>query len=507
MVTFVRQDASRLAAWDPALYWYARGVGRMQQRPDTDPTSWVFQGCIHGVPPAVTETHEAFNQCPHGGWFFLPWHRGYVYYFERIVRAAIKEIAADEGITPDPSATWALPYWNYALDAPDPNPIEDFTSRALPEAFRTPKMPASPEAVELTVDNPLYVPDAQVPPAAFWNAPHRALGKNSAFEVLPYTDVNPFRAMSQTFFSATRSRQSVQPSFGSEISYTSMDHFRRGFGELENVPHNQVHGGVGGWMGSVRGAARDPIFWLHHSNIDRLWSSWLSRDNRTPDDTSWLDHQFMFFDENGDIQRPTPRDFLGIEPVDYAYDALTDGTGTQPAVVPPAPLTQAGERVLATANPRQVLSVHGPTEVSLEPVGDAGRAMEAATAGDVPEAGLILTVHGVRTDVPPGTPFHVFLNNPGGELDPAGPYFVGWISFFGAADVDGDLHDHGGHDVSFDVTDQVRRLREQGLLPDGPVTVSIVPSIPVPAAESARAAAAEAADPQPSFERVSLTTA
>ncbi|WP_374293736.1 tyrosinase family protein [Streptomyces olivochromogenes] len=26
-------------------------------------------------------------------------------------------------------------------------------------------------------------------------------------------------------------------------------------------------------MGSVAGAARDPIFWLHHSNIDRLWSS------------------------------------------------------------------------------------------------------------------------------------------------------------------------------------------------------------------------------------------
>lgn len=506
-VAFVRRDASKMAPWDPVLYWYARAVGRMQQRPATDPTSWVFQGCIHGVPPTITETNEAFNQCPHGGWFFLPWHRGYLYHFERIIRAAIKEIAAEENITPDPSTTWALPYWNYALDTPDPSPVDTFTSRALPEAFRTPKMPAQPnitrpEAADLTVDNPLYLPDAEVLPADFWETPHRALDKNSAFEVLPYTDVNPFRAMSQTVFSATHSRQTDQPSFGSEVS-SSMDHFRRGgFGELENVPHNQVHGGIGGWMGSVAGAARDPIFWLHHSNIDRLWSGWLSKDNNNPDHTSWLDHQFTFFDENRQIQRPTSRDFLGIDPRDYGYEALTEGTGTRPVIVPPAQVPQAGERVLAGVadNPRQVLSVHGPTEVSLEPVGDALQAMAAVS---VPETGLILTVHGVRTDVPPGTPFHVFLNGPGGELDPAGPYFVGWISFFGAADVDGSLHDHGGHDVSFDITEQAQRLHEQGLLPDGPITVSIVPSIPRP--EPAPAVAAAAA-PQPSFKRVSLTT-
>ncbi|MFI6846436.1 tyrosinase family protein [Kitasatospora sp. NBC_00085] len=505
------------STWDPVLYWYARAVGRMQQRPATDPTSWVFQACIHGVPPTVSETNEAFNQCPHGGWFFLPWHRGYLWYFERIVRAAIKEIAAEENITPDPSTTWALPYWDYALGGPGRDPATDFTPRALPEAFRSPKMPSSPDGDDLTLDNPLFLPDAPVPDSEFWDTPHRGLGKNAAFEVLRYTDVNPFTAMSQPVFAATRSHQTThQPSFGSEISYTTLDHFRRGgFGELEHVPHNQVHSGLGGWMGMVSGSPRDPIFWLHHSNIDRLWSSWLSRDNVNPNHTSWLDKQFIFFDENGQIQQPTPKEFLGIDPLDYAYDSLTDGTGTPRAIVPPAPVIRAGERVLAAAaaNPRQLLSVQGPTEVSLEPAGDAGRAMAAAVAGDVPESGLILTVHGVRTNVPPGTPFHVFLNGPGDELDPDGPYFVGWISFFGAADLDGLQHDHGGHDVSFDVTEQVHRLREQGLLPDGPVTVSIVPSIPQPvpgavAGAAAGAAAAEAvvAGPQPSFERISLTT-
>lgn len=506
-VAFERRDASNMSDWDPALYWYARAVGRMQQRPATDPTSWVFQGCIHGVPPTITETNAAFSQCPHGGWFFLPWHRGYLWYFERIVRATIKEIAAEENITPDPSTSWALPYWDYALNAPASRPLEDFTSRALPAAFRSPMMPSEPDGTDLTIDNPLYLPEMQVPQADFWKTPHRSLKTNSAFEVLPYKDINPFVAMSQTVFSATHSRRTVQPSFGSEITYTSMEHFRPDkFGELESVPHNQVHDGIGGWMGTVEGSARDPIFWLHHSNIDRLWSSWLSRDNRNPDDTSWLDHKFMFFDENGQLQEPTPREFLGVDPLDYGYESLTDGTGTRPVVVPPAPAPAPGERVLASAagNPRQLLSVHGPTEVSLEPAGDVSEAMRSMTARSAPQT-LILTVHNVRTDVPPGTPFHVFLNGPSGELDPEGPYFVGWISFFGAADVGGTAHDHGSHDVSFDVTDQVQRLREQGLLPDGPVTISIVPSVSQPVAGAAEAAT-EAPAPQPSFGSVSLTT-
>jgi tyrosinase len=37
--------------------------------------------------------------------------------------------------------------------------------------------------------------------------------------------------------------------------------------------HNQVHVWVGGTMGTLNSPA-DPIFWLHHCEIDRLWSIW-----------------------------------------------------------------------------------------------------------------------------------------------------------------------------------------------------------------------------------------
>jgi hypothetical protein len=45
---------------------------------------------------------------------------------------------------------------------------------------------------------------------------------------------------------------------------------------LDQNIHGTVHVFVGNGqgMGSVPWAAGDPIFWMHHSNIDRLWVSW-----------------------------------------------------------------------------------------------------------------------------------------------------------------------------------------------------------------------------------------
>jgi tyrosinase len=38
--------------------------------------------------------------------------------------------------------------------------------------------------------------------------------------------------------------------------------------------HNTVHVWVGGAMGSIPTAPADVLFWLHHCNIDRIWSLW-----------------------------------------------------------------------------------------------------------------------------------------------------------------------------------------------------------------------------------------
>jgi tyrosinase len=111
--------------WPDELLWYARGVGRMQQRPDTDPTSRRYQANVHGNQPEGQRPRE-WDQCEHQTWFFCPWHRAYVYCWETIVQAAIVEL----GGPPD----WSLPYWNYSDE-------QNTNARILPPAFRAATLP------------------------------------------------------------------------------------------------------------------------------------------------------------------------------------------------------------------------------------------------------------------------------------------------------------------------------------------------------------------------------
>ncbi len=57
----------------------------------------------------------------------------------------------------------------------------------------------------------------------------------------------------------------------------SGNNFSRG---LEGNPHNDGHGWVGGWMADCQTSPRDPVFWLFHCDIDRLWAKWQWTHNR-----------------------------------------------------------------------------------------------------------------------------------------------------------------------------------------------------------------------------------
>ena len=81
-------------------------------------------------------------------------------------------------------------------------------------------------------------------------------------------------------------------------------------------------------MGDFVRAALDPIFWLHHCNIDRLWEVWIQRapGNRNPDETAWLDESFSFHAADGGNGNLTPRQVLNTRraPLSYEYDDTTD---------------------------------------------------------------------------------------------------------------------------------------------------------------------------------------
>src|ERR1051326_4737983 len=71
---------------------------------------------------------------------------------------------------------------------------------------------------------------------------------------------------------------------------------------VNGTPHGAVHVAVGGNMTQFATAGQDPIFWLHHSNIDRLWEVWLESGGGHVDpttDTTWMTTPFNFYDESG----------------------------------------------------------------------------------------------------------------------------------------------------------------------------------------------------------------
>ena len=228
---------------------YEHAVGLLREldpptgRP-TNPMSWSYLAALHGRlrdDGRVDRSNPAWNNCQHGSWFFLPWHRMYLLAFEAIVQHVLQD------------EHWSLPYW-YSLDPDDP------TTSVLPPAFRDTK-----------AGNDLYTK-------------HRSQIANGGHQLPPIADT-VIDALEAEHFSTVHGTTS----FGSgERAQPSFDGHETGL--LEDTPHGGVHVYVGndydahgnllkaGWMGSLYQAALDPIFWLHHANIDRLWEVWLQAD-------------------------------------------------------------------------------------------------------------------------------------------------------------------------------------------------------------------------------------
>src|SRR4051812_22282327 len=83
----------------------------MRTLPARDPRSLAYQASVHGVGLESDPAPDSFrSQCQHNCWYFLPWHRWYLYYFEQTIRSLLPDI--DE-VPADVAESWALPYWNY----------------------------------------------------------------------------------------------------------------------------------------------------------------------------------------------------------------------------------------------------------------------------------------------------------------------------------------------------------------------------------------------------------
>lgn len=118
----------------------------------------------------------------------------------------------------------------------------------------------------------------------------RKVAGNSAL-MLPYWDyyANPvmpaeFTDTTSPLYIANRTGTDVSHALSLDPFADTVVNFQRGLTNafetaLESLPHNPVHNLIGGSMSSVTVSPRDPIFWLHHANIDRLWAAWCAAGN------------------------------------------------------------------------------------------------------------------------------------------------------------------------------------------------------------------------------------
>jgi hypothetical protein len=230
--------------------------------------------------------------------------------------------------------------------------------------------------------------------------------------------------------------------------------------QIESNVHGYVHCTVGptcpvAHMGDVPVAGNDPIFYLHHANIDRLWACW--QHLRALPAGAWQDQQFSFVDETGTMQTQPVKNFLDSTSLGYVYDNFSQCTRTPAAVVASSTFTEraapaGGERkmeVLGTTtgilinNPQTTVDINVP-ELKLRDL----FAQPEGTA--TPE----LVLRDVTAESPPGVLFDVYIAK---KDAPNVRKLAGTISWFGA------FRHHGStgpfkKTLRFDVTDQLREL-------------------------------------------------
>jgi Common central domain of tyrosinase/Polyphenol oxidase middle domain len=338
---FVRKDVAKLT--DNEMAGLREGFRVLRQRSANNANSrlgLLGQANIHR------------DACSHANWWFLPWHRGYLYYFERILREAAN----------DPSLT--LPYWNWT---------------------ENPRFPAR----FLGADNPL-------------NDGTRTVRSGNVADA-GFVGPGVIRTiMGTTNFFTFASERSNNPGAGV------------GFGILEGTPHNYIHRFVGGNMRNPDLAARDPIFWLHHANVDRLWTRWVRKNpGRTTTNQSWRQQAFSYFNRQGGPVTIRTAEMLNTFDLDYRYDtqrpsAVEIGRAMAAAEFGPDEEPR-GEPLFRGAAPDSVIGSQ-PTTVTLEPTDRLRQQTgeRAAMAEDVAQEATTLRLE-VQGVAPPGNPLETTL--------------------------------------------------------------------------------------------------
>jgi tyrosinase len=416
------------------------GVAAMKQlfkNDQSDPRGWVFQAFIHG-------NCTRFTDCQHGNWYFPPWHRSFIYYFEALIQFFAN----------DPN--FALPYWDWS---------------------RTHSVPASFYIGSLDDDISLKTPPPPIKTICS-SAPTAGRGVSQTTEFTP-GDLDAYVGLKRI--------NTIQ----SNPDYTTYGGGNPGTGALEATPHNFVHRWVGGIAGGGRKVSNmvqtfspmDPIFWLHHCNIDRLYSNWLARGFAPPTNKpAWNDKSFNnFYDKNKNKvgSQFTCGMTIDSRVMGYVYDTLA----AMPMALSIQKHGSGNDEVRASVAASKATVKAGVLSFVTDapPPAETRQLMTEAAIGTADQV-VRLAILNVKKPKEQNTGVHVFIGpNITADTPITAPGYVGSFTFF-EGELPGDANHaddtdehHHGRTVLFNATEALRDLYGDTNLPEGVnLTVSMV---------------------------------
>lgn len=397
---WVRRDIANLKSDGPEFTALRKAILKMQHRKPNDPTSWDYQTNIHG------------SQCQHGTFFFLAWHRMYLYYFERILREA----------SGDPK--FSIPYWNYASE------------NRIPQPF-----------LENTEGNPLYISNRCTAANNGTAFPKNLLSKCEAFSFSNFSSID----------------NSGQSFGGQEHSPT---HDNKPHGQLEKAPHDVIHGLIGGPMRFAETAAEDPLFLVHHANIDRLWQEWIDAPHELPtNNAAWMDTKFTFYDVGGKLVKKSAREILQTaRDLGYIYEPPAVNETCSPAKTE-IQKTSRHSTWLKTG----VVQLRPERPSVAIPISAADQRNVKEFLINEPEATIQIDI-AYRLSRFMNGPIDVFVNLPPGEpIVPRQEFYAGSLSSFGTKSL-------GWEVQTLDLSNVLRSQIAKGLWNRPIISVSLVRS-------------------------------
>ena len=277
-----------------------------------DPRKWENYAKIHAwhcTGEAGADPHGVLQV--HWSWHFLPWHRGYIYFLERILAQALKDQGIDD-------STFAYPYWDWTAHQEMPNSKER-VARGL----------ASPLwGYDLTQENMVNTDTLGFDNLALFDGNRGpSLAKS---KMTPDNEVTPDSKShieeAQHYLSAEYIKLALTlpwEQFGGKVDIN-----RTSQGILEAGPHNDGHDWCGTRfgsnrdMGTLKFAAQDPIFFMHHGNIDRIFS--LYRGEMPDVNGPWGQQTYDYTDADGSTVTVSVKEIMTVLTPQVHYVAPSD---------------------------------------------------------------------------------------------------------------------------------------------------------------------------------------